>query len=125
MADKKADKKTESVQKKIVKTKRQPVRLYTRGVITGYKRSLANQYHHTSLIKLEGVNSKQETNYYLGKRLAFIYRAKRAKNGHRVIWGRITRSHGNSGSVRAKFATNLPPKSMGASVRVMLYPSRV
>lgn len=123
--------------------------LYSKGVFLGYKRSKANQYEHTSLIKLQGVNSRKEVDFYLGtsicsafsgaviagheayswlgKRLVFLYRAKKARNGTKVrtIWGRVTRPHGNSGVVRAKFAKNLPPKAMGASVRVMLYPSRV
>jgi len=105
----------------------QPVRLYSKGAILGYTRSKANQYHHTSLLKIEGVHTKDASDFYLGKRVAFIYRGTKKRNNSkiRVIWGRVTRPHGNSGVVRAKFAHNLPPRSMGASVRVMLYPSRI
>ncbi|KAH1211908.1 60S ribosomal protein L35a-3 [Glycine max] len=91
------------------------VRLYVRGSILGYKRSKSNQYPSTSLIQIENVNSKEEVAWYCGKRMAYIYKAKVKKNGshYRCIWGKVTRPHGNSGIVRAKFKSNLPPRVQG------------
>lgn len=101
-------------------------RLYTKATHVSFQRSNRNQSPHTSILQIEGVKCKEDTQFYLGKRVVFVYRAKNASKGKvRSIWGRVTRSHGNSGCVRAKFSNNLPPKSLGANVRVMLYPSRV
>jgi len=73
------------------------------------------------------VNTTEAAKFYLGKKVAYVYRASKEIRGTkiRVIWGKITRPHGNNGVVRAQFRNNLPPKSFGASVRVMLYPSNV
>jgi large subunit ribosomal protein L35Ae len=103
-------------------------------------RNLRKQRPQTSLIKIEGVQTRLDAAQYLGKRVAYIYKALKTKprtakrnfegplggaTKYRVIWGRIARTHGNGGTVRARFRTNIPPKAFGAHVRVMLYPSRV
>ena len=106
----------------------QPVRLYVNGAILGYKRGLRTQNNSISLIKIKGVDSKVETEFYLGKRIAYITKASTpGKTGskYRVNWGKVCRAHGSNGVVRCKFSRDLPPQAIGGRVRVMLYPSRV
>ncbi len=81
----------------------------------------------TSILELENVSSMTEAQTYLGKRVAFVYKGKRAINGTttRAIWGKIIRTHGATGKVRAQFKVPLPPQSFGSAVRVMLYPSNI
>ncbi|KAJ5153344.1 60S ribosomal protein L33 [Penicillium canariense] len=102
-------------------------RLYVKGRHLSYQRGKRNTNPNTSLVKIEGVEDPKAASFYLGKKVAFVYRAKREVRGShiRVIWGKVTRPHGNSGVVRAKFRNNLPPKSFGATVRIMLYPSNI
>lgn len=102
-------------------------RLYVKGRHLSYQRGKRNTNPGTSLIQIEGVSDSQAASFYLGKKIAFVYRAHRKIKGSktRVIWGKVTRPHGNSGIVRAQFRRNLPPRSFGASVRVMLYPSSI
>ncbi|SAM03695.1 hypothetical protein [Absidia glauca] len=96
-------------------------RLYSKGRVLGYERAMRNQNPNTSLIQVEGVQTTKDAQFYLGKRIAYVYRAKREVNGSkiRVIWGRIARTHGTNGVVKARFRNNLPPKSFGASVRIV------
>jgi large subunit ribosomal protein L35Ae len=96
-------------------------RLYVKAVFAGFRRNKVWVLNNQAILKLEGLNDKAEAQYYLGKRVVYVYKSK---SGFRTIWGRIMTQHGNNGLVRAKFLRNLPPRGIGSTVRVMLYPQR-
>merc|ERR1711920_141331 len=115
----------DSAKKTAKKGTKQPVRLYTKGVITGFKRSKSNTYPTCTLIKIDGVRTREDTKYYLGKRIAYVYKNKKEVKGskYRVQWGKVRRPHGNSGVCRAKFNKAITPKAFGGPCRIMMYPS--
>ena len=98
-----------------------PPRLYLKGIFTGFRRGKTTQDENHALVKIEGLNSRKEVHFYLGKRLVYVYRTK---TGYKTIWGRVCSPHGNNGVVKARFNHNLPPKAIGGTLRVMLYPHR-
>ncbi|KAL6941739.1 60S ribosomal protein L33A [Hanseniaspora osmophila] len=102
-------------------------RLYVKGKHISYQRSKSVTNPNVSLIKIENVGTPADAKFYLGKRIAYVYRASKEVRGSkiRVIWGKVNRTHGNSGVVRATFRSNLPAKTFGASVRIFLYPSNI
>ena len=106
---------------------KQPTRLYAKGVVSSYLRSKVNHYPRTSLAKIQGVLAGDDTQFYLGKKVAYVYKAtEEVKNSKfRVIWSKIRRPHGNSGIVRGKFKRHLPPRAHDAPCRIMLYPSNI
>ncbi|KAF6204032.1 hypothetical protein GE061_002372 [Apolygus lucorum] len=109
-------------------------RLYAKAVFTGFRRGLRNQQENTALLDVAGCATKQDAWFYVGKRCVFVYKAKnrtrapgvlKRKTKVRAIWGKVTRPHGSTGAVRAKFKVNLPPAAMGRRIRIMMYPSNI
>jgi len=71
--------------------------LYSKGAILGFRRSNHNQQQGTSLLQIEGFNDKNAAKvsnpqgvqrspfqFYLGKRVAYIYKAQKKRNDSKV-----------------------------------------
>lgn len=102
-------------------------RLYARSVFLGFRRGISLQNTNQGLLRIEGVKTSEDAKWYIGKRVAYVYRGHKANKEkgikkHRNIQGRIIKTHGNNGVVRASFHHNLPGQAAGKLVRVMLYP---
>ena len=77
-------------------------------------RGRRNTYNHTTLVSVNNVSDKESSDFYLGKKIAYVYRAKVEKAGsnYRCIWGKVMRRHGSNGVVRCKWARNIPVSSV-------------
>merc|ERR1711915_581948 len=133
----KSKEKREKKQKRVF-AKSHTNRTYALAVFTGFKRGKRNQFMNISLLKIKGSSTIDDAKFYVGKTCAFVYKpapkrpkkmpepnVKKVAKKYRVIWGKVTRTHGNSGMVRARFRKNLPAQAMGLRVRIMMYPSRI
>ncbi|OHT15809.1 ribosomal protein L35Ae [Tritrichomonas foetus] len=97
-------------------------KLWVSATFTSFRRNKRQINPAQSLLKIEGVNSKEEAQFYVGKK---VLAPNKTKNADAQNWGVITQVHGNSGVVRAKFDRNLPPAFLGTNVRVYLFPSNI
>ncbi|ADM11083.1 60S ribosomal protein L35A [Encephalitozoon intestinalis ATCC 50506] len=84
-----------------------------------FKRGLRRLHPRYALLKINNVGSKIEAEKYVGNGVVCF---KTSTEGEKYpVHGVVTRIHGNSGAVRAKFTRNLNPKQLGTHVFVKLY----
>merc|ERR1711907_44721 len=106
-----------AVKKQYKKT--QPVRLYQKGVFTSFRRTRTHQWENQALVVIQNCKDKASAKWYMGKRVAYVYKAKTLSNNtkYRVCWGKVMNTHGAAGMVRVKFNKNISGCAIGANVR--------
>ena len=79
-----------------------------------------------ALVNIQNCNDKAGARWYMGKRVAHVYKVKNTSNEtrFRVSWGKVIATHGHAGAVRCTFRKNICARNMGGQVRVMLYPNK-
>lgn len=117
---------------------RKAPRLYMKGTMAGYARGLHGSTKQVALLRVDNVNTREDAKWYTGKRVCYVYHGYKVKrcvrwskaparrSTTRALWGRVSRPHGNSGMLRARFnGSALPAAAIGRRVRVYLYPSNI
>jgi len=66
------------------------------------------------LIEIEGVNSREEAEKFVGRKLTWKSPGKNKK----LITGKISSAHGRNGVVRAIFEKGLPGQAIGTGVEI-------
>ena len=83
--------------------------LFVKGSFVAFKQGMRVNHFGTSLIKINNVSTSVEAKYYVGKKVAMV-----VPKSEKVIYGTITKIHGNNGVVQAKFTSNLSPTFIGS-----------
>mmetsp|Transcript_21794 Transcript_21794/g.42297 ORF Transcript_21794/g.42297 Transcript_21794/m.42297 type:complete len:106 (-) Transcript_21794:1020-1337(-) len=92
-------------------------RTFIKATIVGFKRGLRQQKISDVRIKIPKIKHAKENVFFLGKKVIFIPKNS-IKNKKKIIWGKITKLHGRSGSFIARFKKNLPPNSISTNVKI-------
>jgi large subunit ribosomal protein L35Ae len=82
-----------------------------KGKIVSYRRSRNTQKNDQMLLKVEGVDSKENAGKLVGKKV--VWKSKKA-----VIEGKINAAHGGKGVVRATFEKGMPGQSISSEVEI-------
>ena len=84
------------------------------GKIVHFRRGVNTQQNYQMLVRVEGVDSRDNARKLIHKKVVWTSPGKQQKK----INGEITNVHGNKGVLRVQFERGLPGQSIGSKVDI-------
>ena len=85
----------------------------SKAVILSFRRGRHTQRTNQFLIAIDGIDTSAKASKFIGKRVLWKSPAKKE------IRGKITRTHGNNGVLRARFSKGLPGEALGKKIQIL------
>ncbi|MBT3395299.1 50S ribosomal protein L35ae [archaeon] len=82
------------------------------GIIVNYRGSHKTQYTNQMIVKVIGIDSRDEAKELIKKTVTWITPSKKE------MTGTIMKEHGNKGAVRVKFEIGLPGQAISTRVKI-------
>ncbi|MEM2963038.1 MAG: 50S ribosomal protein L35ae [Candidatus Anstonellales archaeon] len=83
------------------------------GVIVNYRRGRRTEYTNQYILKIDGITNRDTAHSLLGKKVLW-----KTPSGKEIL-GKISKAHGNKGSVIARFKRGLPGQAIGTKLKII------
>ncbi len=83
-----------------------------KGRLTNYRRGVHTEYTNQYIVEVDGVKDRSSAAGILGKRVVW-----KTTTGKEIV-GKVSKAHGNSGAVLARFGKGLPGQAIGTEVEI-------
>ncbi len=108
MANAKEEVKKENKERKAIKERK----VIAKAIVLSYRRGLHKQNTRQLLVKVKGVEDKENAKKFVGKKILVKLKKKE-------FLGKVTRLHGNKGVLRVQFYRGLPGQVLGKEAFVV------
>lgn len=83
-----------------------------KGRLINYRRGVHTEYTNQYIVEVDGVKDRASASGILGKRVSW-----KTTTGKEIV-GKVSKAHGNSGAVLARFDKGLPGQAIGTEVEI-------
>ncbi|MCX6769985.1 MAG: 50S ribosomal protein L35ae [Candidatus Micrarchaeota archaeon] len=84
-----------------------------KGRISNYRRGVHTEYTNQYVVAVDGVKDRKSADGIIGKSVYW------STSTGKKIAGKISKAHGNSGAVLARFERGLPGQAVGTEVEIV------